>query len=54
MTDSSDAVITATYGTRLQLRFADNSAAVARIKGRKLKPVCGDYVTAEPLANESD
>ncbi|MGB5246563.1 MAG: ribosome small subunit-dependent GTPase A [Woeseia sp.] len=54
MTESREGVVAATYGTRLQLRFADGNAVTARIKGRKLRPVCGDRVHAEPLANESD
>ncbi|MBT8083661.1 MAG: ribosome small subunit-dependent GTPase A [Woeseia sp.] len=54
MADVQDALVSATYGTRLQLRFADGRTVTARIKGRKLKPVCGDRVLAEPLKNESD
>lgn len=54
MDESRDAVVSATFGTRLQLRFADGATASARIKGRKLRPVCGDEVIAKPLSNETD
>ncbi len=54
MPDARDAVVAATYGTRMRLRFDDGEQVDARIKGRKLKPVAGDRVAAEPLDNEAD
>ena len=44
----------ATYSRRMRLRLAEDMEVEARIKGKKLKPVCGDYVTAEPIDNEGD
>lgn len=38
----------------MALRFTDGSQVNARIKGKRLKPVCGDAVTAEPIENEDD
>ncbi len=38
----------------MRLRFADGDEVDARIKGKRLKPVCGDRVHAEPIAGESD
>lgn len=48
------ATVIATYSRRMRLRLADGREVDARIKGKRLKPVCGDSVTAEPLANEED
>lgn len=36
------------------LRLDNGDAVDARIKGKRLKPVCGDVVQAEPIDNESD
>ena len=38
----------------MRLRFDDAQEVDARIKGKKLKPVCGDRVAAEPITNEAD
>ena len=38
----------------MRLRFDDDQEAEARIKGKKLKPVCGDRVSAEPIPGEAD
>jgi ribosome biogenesis GTPase len=38
----------------MQIRLGDDELADARIKGKRLKPVCGDKVVAEPIENESD
>jgi len=46
--------VIATYSRRMRLRLAEDTEVEARIKGKKLKPVCGDYVTAEPIDNEDD
>lgn len=48
------ATVTAVYSRRLRLRFADGHSADARIKGKRIKPVCGDHVSAEPLDAERD
>lgn len=53
MTDQTATVI-ATYSRRMRLRLAGGKEVDARIKGKRLKPVCGDRVTAEPIANESE
>lgn len=49
-----DATVVATYSRRMRLRFADDQEVDARIKGKKLRPVCGDTVSAEPIAGEAD
>ena len=38
----------------MRLRLADGDEVEARIKGKRLRPVCGDRVTAEPIPNEDD
>lgn len=38
----------------MRLRLSDDSQVDARIKGKKLKVVCGDRVVAEPIDNETD
>ena len=48
------ATVTATYSRRMRLRLEDGSEVDARIKGKRLKAVCGDRVEAEPIPNESD
>jgi ribosome biogenesis GTPase len=51
---TTQAQVIATYSRRMRLRLAQDTEVEARIKGKKLKPVCGDYVTAEPINNEGD
>ena len=51
---SITAQIIATYSRRMRLRMADGSEVEARIKGKKLRPVCGDRVNAEAIDNEED
>ncbi len=50
----ANATVIATYSRRMRLRLPDDSEVDARIKGKKLKPVCGDRVAAEELADETD
>lgn len=50
----SPATVIATYSRRMHLRLRDGSEVQARIKGKRLKPVCGDRVTANPIDDESD
>lgn len=38
----------------MRLRLIDGVQVDSRIKGKKLKPVCGDRVLAEKIENESD
>ncbi|MBT8091419.1 MAG: ribosome small subunit-dependent GTPase A [Gammaproteobacteria bacterium] len=38
----------------MRLQFVNGEEAQARIKGKRLRPVCGDRVTAVPIENESD
>jgi len=48
------AIVIATYSRRMRLRLPDGEEVDARIKGKRLKPVCGDRVVAEPIEAESD
>ena len=48
------ALVVATYSRRMQLRLPDGGRVDARIKGKRIKPVCGDRVEAEPIPGEVD
>lgn len=50
----STATVIATYSRRMLVRLANGEKVNARIKGKQLKPVCGDRVEVEPISNESD
>lgn len=49
-----DALVVATYSRRMQLLLPDGGRVDARIKGKRLKPVCGDHVEAQPIPGEPD
>lgn len=51
---SQNAVVTGTFSQRMQLRLEDRTQVAARIKGKKLRPVCGDRVFASEIPNEPD
>ncbi len=48
------ATVIATYSRRMRLRLDDGSEVDARIKGKRMRPVCGDRVEAEPIESEDD
>jgi len=48
------AVIIATYSRRMRLRLASGHEVEARIKGKRLRAVCGDRVMAETINDEAD
>jgi len=48
------ATVIATFSRRMRLRLDDGREVDARIKGKRIKPVCGDLVDAEPIDNEVD
>lgn len=48
------ATVIATFSRRMRLRLPDGYEVEARIKGKRLTPVCGDRVTATTIENESD
>ena len=51
---AATALVVATYSRRMQLQMPDGRKVDARIKGKRIKPVCGDRVEAEPIADEPD
>ena len=53
-TQTQQAVVIATYSREMNLRLNSGDMVRARIKGKKLKPVCGDRVQAQPLENEPE
>jgi ribosome biogenesis GTPase len=48
------ATVIATYSRRMGVRLSSGEKIDARIKGKRIKPVCGDTVTVEPIENEQD
>jgi ribosome biogenesis GTPase len=48
------ATVIATYSRRMGLRLGNGQEVDARIKGKRIKPVCGDTVIVEPIENETD
>lgn len=48
------ALVIATFSRRMRLRLDDGQEVEARIKGKRLRPVCGDHVVAEPIDGEAD
>ena len=52
--DGHGPLVVATYSRRMALRLEDGEQVMARVKGKRIKPVCGDHVEAEPIANEPE
>jgi len=52
--NQESATVIATYSRRMGLRLTNGEEVSARIKGKRIKPVCGDMVLAETIANEKD
>lgn len=50
----NSATVIATFSRRMRVRLADGTELDARIKGKRLKPVCGDEIEVQPIDNESD
>lgn len=47
-------LVVGVYSRRMTLQLEHDGEIDARIKGKKLKPVCGDRVIAEPIQNEPE
>ena len=52
--DGHGPLVVATFSRRMALRLEDGEQVTARVKGRRIQPVCGDYVEAEPIDNEPE
>ena len=48
------ALVTATYSRRVDLQLATGEIVAGRIKGKKLRPVCGDLVQVQEIPNEPE
>jgi len=48
------ALITATFSRRMNLQLPSGENAPGRVKGKKLRPVCGDLVQVEDIPNEPE
>ncbi len=53
-TNALDALVVTTFSRRMMLELDDGDRVTARIKGKRLRPVCGDRVHAESLPNEAE
>ncbi len=47
-------LVTATFGQRMRLRLEDGSEVTARLKGKRIRPVCGDLVATQEIPNEPE
>jgi ribosome biogenesis GTPase len=52
--DGHGPLVVATYSRRMALRLEDGEQVMARVKGKRLRPVCGDHVEAEAIDNEPE
>jgi ribosome biogenesis GTPase len=52
--DVAEALVTGAFSRRMLIKLPDGSSAEARIKGKRLRPVCGDRVTASRIPDETD
>jgi ribosome biogenesis GTPase len=50
----TDAVVTGAFGHRMRIRTTEGEDVTARIKGKRMRPVCGDRVQTGPIENESE
>ncbi len=46
--------VIATFSRRMRVRLDSGETIEARIRGKRLRPVCGDFVALEPISGESD
>ena len=51
---AQQALVTATFSQRMRLRMGDGSEVTGRLKGKKIRAVCGDVVDAREIANEPE
>jgi ribosome biogenesis GTPase len=51
---AQEALVIATFSRQMLLRLHDSSEVRARIKGKTIRPVCGDRVAVQPLPNEPE
>jgi ribosome biogenesis GTPase len=49
-----ECLVVGTFSRRMNLQLDNHAEISARIKGKKLRPVCGDHVIAEPIQNEPE
>jgi len=51
---TQQALVTATFSQRMRLRLDDGSEVTGRLKGKKIRPVCGDLVEVQEIKNEPE
>ena len=53
-TATEEALVSATFSQRMRLRLNDGREVIGRLKGKKIRPVCGDRVTAQSITDEPE
>jgi ribosome biogenesis GTPase len=48
------AIVTATFSRRMTVQLVQDNSVDARIKGKRIQPVCGDRVLVRRIPNEAD
>jgi len=51
---AQQALVIATFSQRMRIRLEDGSEVTGRLKGKKIRPVCGDLVESRVIANEPE
>ncbi len=52
--EQQPALVVTTFGRRVEIELTSGDRVMARVKGKRLKVVCGDRVSATPIAGEQD
>jgi len=52
--ETQEALVSATFSQRMRIRLEDGREVTGRLKGKKIRPVCGDYVTVQSIADEPE
>jgi ribosome biogenesis GTPase len=48
------AIVTGAYSRRMTVQLMQDNSVDARIKGKRMQPVCGDRVLVRPIPNEAE
>ncbi len=54
LSNGQETLVVATFSRRMTLRLANGEKVSARVKGKRLQPVCGDHVEAAAITNEPE
>lgn len=51
---TQEALVTATFSQRMRLRLDNQTEVIGRLKGKRMRPVCGDRVESRQIENEPE